>query len=174
MGRSLELAAYGLEILQIFSDEYHAVFSDDTLFTIIAFSDAWWQEPSSETVRTDRAQEPFPWTGRETSNVARRALEQQFTRQPPLPDLLAETVLKGYLRPLFSRSRPKNVTASGRKAAFADEDDAPGDLRDESRQAKPWKYADHRAIAVFQWTIETSQARKAHASHRTSQEGHTR
>lgn len=157
--RSLELAPCGLEVLRIFSDEFHTDFSDDALLTAITFSDAWWLEPSSEVVTIERAQEPFPWTTRETSSVARRALELQLTKRLPLEDLLVETVLKGYLRPLFSSSGPKTVTASGRKAEFTNEDDAHADLRDESKEAKPWKYADHRATAVFQWTVETAQAR---------------
>lgn len=159
MKRSLELAPYGLEVLRIFSDEFHAVFSDDTLFTVVAFSDTWWLEYSSDNVLTDKAQESFPWTAIETRKVAARALEPQFTKRLPLEDLLVETVLKGYLRPLFSGSGQKSVTASGRKAEFTDEDDAHQDLRDESKEVKPWKYMDHRAIAVFQWTVEMAQVR---------------
>lgn len=69
---------------------------------------------------------------------------------------LNESILKSYLRPLFSKSRPKTVTASGRKAAFPEEDDPHRGLMDETKDVKPWKFADHRAVTVFQWVVSTA------------------
>lgn len=74
--------------------------------------------------------------------------------------VLSEDTLKAYLRPLFSKSRPKTVTASGRKAEFPEEDDPHRGLTDETREVKPWKYADHRAITVFHWVVLTATVSK--------------
>lgn len=162
--RGVELAPYGLEVLQLFVDEFGSVLSDETLFTLISFSDSWWLESSSSSSETELSEKPqksFPWSNRETSRVARRVLELQLNTRSSSDELLVEAILKGYLRPLFSKSGPKTVTASGRKAEYADDEEDPHrGLRDESKEIKPWKYADHRALAVFQWAVETAQVRQ--------------
>lgn len=161
--RSVELAPYGLEVLQICVDDFGAVLHNEALLTLISFSDPWWLESSSlasETELPEKPQEPLPWSTKETSDVAIRVLELQLNVRPSLDELLVEAILKGYLRPLFSKSTPKTVTASGRKAEYADDEEDPHrGLRDESKDIKPWKYADHRALAIFQWTVETAQVR---------------
>lgn len=112
----------------------------DTILTIISFT-----APAV----TD------PWTTQETREIARDLLSQQLLRKFNQSDLI-ETVLKEYLRPAFSKSRPKTVTASGRKAEYPEEDDPHRGLADDSGEVKPWKYEDHRAIAVFHWVVLTS------------------
>ncbi|KAH6635214.1 hypothetical protein B0J18DRAFT_472244 [Chaetomium sp. MPI-SDFR-AT-0129] len=75
---------------------------------------------------------------------------------------ITETVLQSYLRPLFSRSRPATVTASGRKAAYPDQDDSGAggprrggaSLLEETAQTKPWKYTDLRAVPVLGWAVK--------------------
>jgi hypothetical protein len=73
---------------------------------------------------------------------------------------LVDTILRGYLQKLFSKSRPAAVTASGRKAEFPDDDlDRKQGLPDDSRQTKPWKYEDLRSIPVLAWAIAQADVR---------------
>ncbi|KAI0401788.1 hypothetical protein F4802DRAFT_395711 [Xylaria palmicola] len=74
---------------------------------------------------------------------------------------VADDVLTGFLRPLFAKSRPTTVTASGRPAAFPDPRPryAQGDGfggEDDVAATKPWKYARRYAITVFQWAVENA------------------
>ncbi|KAI3401371.1 hypothetical protein diail_11455 [Diaporthe ilicicola] len=133
--RSREIAPCGLAILQILNNEHSAKFSLDTLLTIISFTNP---------VLTD------PWSTQEACDLAQHILSQQLLHHSNQPALL-ETILKEYLRPLFSKSRPKAVTGSGRKAEFPEEDDPHRGLADDTKEVKPWKFVDHRAITVFHW-----------------------
>lgn len=74
---------------------------------------------------------------------------------------ITEDVLPGFLRPLFAKSRPATVTASGRAAAFPEP--APrygqGDdfgHGDDITATKPWKYARRYAVTVFEWAVKNS------------------
>lgn len=136
--RSRGVATYGLEILQILSRGFSAKFSEQTLLTTVAFTN-----PAES------------WSTPETNTLSRALIEQQLSHLDR-EEFLVETILKGYLRPLFSKSRPKAVTASGRKAEFPDEVDPHRGLTEETKEVKPWKYADLRAITVFGWTVETA------------------
>ncbi|OAA68345.1 hypothetical protein SPI_00540 [Niveomyces insectorum RCEF 264] len=71
---------------------------------------------------------------------------------------IADFVLGRYLRPLFARSRPATVTASGRRAAYAGNNSSnQRDVADrETRATKPWKYDDLRAVSVFAWAVKES------------------
>lgn len=121
--------------------EYYARFGEDTVFTVISF-----------TSLTD------PWTTQETHDLAEALVAEQLVthHHQDGSSVLHEDILKGYLRPLFSKSRPKAVTESGRKAAFPEDDDSHRGLTDETKEVKPWKYADHRAITIFQWVASTA------------------
>ncbi|KAL8399587.1 hypothetical protein RB594_000110 [Gaeumannomyces avenae] len=94
----------------------------------------------------------LPWTtpeaARQAADVARAAAERRGKTA-----LIADDVLRDYLRPLFSKSRPAAVTASGRRAEFAEEPGAHGSLALETRAAKPWKHTDLRAVPVFAWAL---------------------
>ncbi|KAF3767499.1 hypothetical protein M406DRAFT_252813, partial [Cryphonectria parasitica EP155] len=94
------------------------------------------------------------WTDQETSRLSQEVVQLQLSSHVQKDDFIVETILKGYLRPMFSRSRPRTVTASGRKAEFPDENDPHRGLTDETKEVKPWKYADHRSIAVFEWAVQ--------------------
>lgn len=135
--RSREIAPYGLSILQTLSNDYSTKFSADTLLTVISFTNPAVTEP---------------WTTEEACHLARDLLSQQLLHHFNQADLI-ETILKEYLRPAFSKSRPKAVTASGRKAEFLEEDDPYRGLADDTKEVKPWKHEDHRAIAVFHWVV---------------------
>ncbi|ROW07998.1 hypothetical protein VPNG_06114 [Cytospora leucostoma] len=135
---SRAIAPLGLEVLQVLSEEFSAKFSEDTICTVLSFTDL-----------TD------PWTTQEAFDLANAVIAEQVLRYRDRA-VLNEDILKGYLRPLFSKARPKTVTASGRKAAFPEEDDPHRGLTDETKDVKPWKYADHRAITVFEWVVSTA------------------
>lgn len=150
--RSRELAFYGLEILEVCHEDYSAMFSNDTILTLISFTDAWSEERLKNTTYYHSAPQPFPWASPEVSELATQVLEKQLSQYFTIETLIVRTILQDYLRPLFSKSRPSAITASGRKAEFRDEEDTHRALRDEI-EAKPWKYADHRAIAVFRWAV---------------------
>lgn len=87
--------------------------------------------------------------------TATRLLEQQFSVPGSTKDhFIAEVVLRGYLRSLFSRSKPASITASGRKEEYADGLTARGDnIPDDSALTKPWKYTDLRSIPAAAWAV---------------------
>lgn len=155
--RSRDVAICGLEILDICHDKYDAVFSDDTIFTLISFTDPC----STRLMQNEPYYHHTPprhlWATPAATKLATRVLEKQIPKYFATDTLIVGTILQGYLRPLFSKSRPSAVTASGRKAEFRDEEDTHHALRDEV-ETKPWKYADHRAIAVFQWAVHEANA----------------
>lgn len=111
---------------------------DEVLFAFLVYSD-----------------ENKTWASPKTKETARQLLEQQFS----LPgghtkeQFLTETLLQSYLRPLFSKCKPSSVTASGRKAEYADSDDRGESLPDDSARTKPWKYTDLRALPALAWAI---------------------
>ncbi|CAN8102566.1 unnamed protein product [Discula destructiva] len=158
--RVREVAVYGLEILRICSEDNAARLSQDTILTLISFIDHAAAEgyPKPSTARKSSIagqpcalQEFHPWVSAESSELAERVLATQ--RFASAPDTLAMTILQDYLCPLFSKSRPAAVTASGRKAEFQSEQDVSRGLRDETGEVKPWKYLDHRAIEAFRWAV---------------------
>jgi hypothetical protein len=119
--------------------------SDDVLLTIISFTD------SSD-----------PWTSNDiVASKASRLLTDCLDSGPSIvpEDLITETILRSYLRPLFSRSRPETVTASGRVAAFSTENSRPRSLPQEDRTNKPWKYGDLRALPVLSWAVKNAPAK---------------
>ncbi|KAL2140987.1 hypothetical protein VTI28DRAFT_2992 [Corynascus sepedonium] len=113
---------------------------DEVLFTLLACAD-----------------ETQTWPRPETKTTAERLLEQQLKNVPDAPTkekFLTETVLQTYLRPLFSKSKPASVTASGRRAEYADGAANRGEsMPDESALIKPWKYTDLRAVSAVGWAV---------------------
>ncbi|KAI1108327.1 hypothetical protein F5Y14DRAFT_445539 [Nemania sp. NC0429] len=147
------------------------VFPARTLLSVVAFTD-----------RHD------PWTSDSCAQLARSLLSHAFGGTTPLPHLprdaeagrekspiekrtaasasdqaafITEDVLTGFLRPLFAKSRPTTVTASGRPAAFPEppprysQGDGFGGGGDVTA-AKPWKYARRYAVTVFAWAVENA------------------
>lgn len=146
------MAVYGLEILNICNDDYSAMFSDETILTLISFMDIGSQERLQNAPHYHLAPQSYPWATLEARDLASQVLAKQLSQYFTTETLVVKTILQDYLRPLFSKARPSAITASGRKAEFRDEEDTHRGLRDEI-EAKPWKYADHRAIAVFRWVV---------------------
>ncbi|KAK7996798.1 hypothetical protein PG989_004838 [Apiospora arundinis] len=110
-----------------------------------------------------------PWTSDASAEIARNLLQSQFSPLEPPPrgekkkaaassskaDFITDTLLTQHLRPLFSKSRPATVTASGRKAAFVE---APDAAMLEDRAAKAWKYTHVYAVTVFDWAVRAAAA----------------
>jgi hypothetical protein len=111
---------------------------DEVLLTLVAFAD-----------------QTRDWTTPEAKAAATRLLEQQFRDAMPTKEhFITEVVLQSYLRPLFSRAKPASITASGRKAEYADSSAARGEnIPDDSALTKPWKYTDLRAIPAVAWAV---------------------
>jgi hypothetical protein len=96
------------------------------------------------------------WCSPANKARAQRLLEQQFSvpGSPTKEEFLTEKVLQHYLRPLFSKSKPSSITASGRKAEYTDSAATQGEsMPDESALTKPWKYTDLRAVPAFAWAL---------------------
>jgi hypothetical protein len=94
-------------------------------------------------------------------------LEQQFgvPGSPTKEQFLTDTVLQKYLRPLFSKSKPSSITASGRKAEYTDSSAIRGEnIPEESALTKPWKYTDQRAIPAFAWAVHEADVSSSHPS----------
>jgi hypothetical protein len=135
----------GLAVLEALAKHANAngvpLGDDDVLLTLLAFTD-----------------ESQPWTGPDTATRARALLVHQFDNDHnslTKEQFIGETVLRQYLRPLFSKSKPPSVTASGRKAEYPDSDArvGQGSIPDDSPRTKPWKYADLRAIPAAAWAV---------------------
>ncbi|TLS27977.1 hypothetical protein PpBr36_01723 [Pyricularia pennisetigena] len=97
-----------------------------------------------------------PWTTPVASQLAQEIIEAIISATDVDRDaVIVDWVLKDYLRPLFTRSKPATVTDSGRKAHFAPEPESTGGVLDrETRAAKPWKHVDLRAVPAFAWALK--------------------
>lgn len=96
------------------------------------------------------------WCSPNGKEVANRLLEEQlnFPGGPTKEEFLIETVLQKYLRPLFSRSKPSSITASGRKAEYTEGAASRAEsIPEESALTKPWKYTDLRAVPAVAWAV---------------------
>lgn len=171
--RSREIAVYGLKILRALTLDYSSsssssdaaaaapipiLLSDAALLTVISFTDLSdpWTTPDAHELATSLLERQL--SGRRSGSNSNSSSSSSSNDDLPQQEFLVEYILKTYLRPLFSKSRPKTVTASGRKAEFPDEHDPHRGLSDETRDVKPWKYVDHRVITVFSWTVQNSDA----------------
>ncbi|KEY66581.1 hypothetical protein S7711_01875 [Stachybotrys chartarum IBT 7711] len=95
-----------------------------------------------------------PWTTPVASHLAQSLLGTHLT-QEMLSDFVTDTVLQGYLRPLFAKASSSKVTASGRPAQFPDN----AASRNQMSEAAPWKKAErggYQAVASFHWAVKTS------------------
>lgn len=142
------VSSLGVQVFEaLVNQSTQARLDDDVLLTLVALADG-------------RAQD---WADPETAALAGRILESEFvaTNGPAKEDFITETVLQRYLRPLFSRSKPSSITASGRKAEYTDSS-APSrgqSMPDDSAQTKPWKYIDLRAVPAVAWAVNEADVR---------------
>lgn len=99
------------------------------------------------------------WTTTASAELSRKLLEDHFgsqvEQQQKRAKFITEDVLSDLLRPLFSKSRPATVTASGRKAEYV-EPSRYDNASAEAEARKPWKYGRRYAITVFEWALLNS------------------
>ncbi|GAB1319043.1 hypothetical protein MFIFM68171_09253 [Madurella fahalii] len=133
-----EGSTLGLQIFDaVMNQAGQPALDDDILLTLLAF--------------TDETQE---WSTADTAKTASALISQYFdTGSATKEHFITERALQHYLRPLFSKSKPSSVTASGRKAEYADTNARGHGIPDDSAQTKPWKYTDLRAIPVVAWAV---------------------
>ncbi|KAF7523879.1 hypothetical protein G7054_g11619 [Neopestalotiopsis clavispora] len=103
-----------------------------------------------------------PWTTPAAQASAQTILDAALGNKPGAKEtLITSTILTTFLRPLFSRSRPATVTASGRKAEFIEPTRYAGSAGpDDPTEAelKPWKHAHAYAVTVLAWAVDRADA----------------
>lgn len=98
-----------------------------------------------------------PWTSPASAAIAKSILDGQLTEPDAKANFIASNVLSQFLRPLFSKSRPATVTASGRKAEFVENVRFGGAFNGPSEpELKPWKHGQQYAISIFEWAVTNS------------------
>ncbi|KAK3306936.1 uncharacterized protein B0T15DRAFT_484174 [Chaetomium strumarium] len=117
---------------------YSVPLGDEVLLTLLFYAD-----------------EKHQWVSPDARTRADSLLEQHFNAAGPTKEqFITETVLQRYLRPLFSRSKPASITASGRKTEYTDSAATRAEsIPDDTALTKPWKYTDHRAIPALAWAV---------------------
>lgn len=94
------------------------------------------------------------------SRRASTLLAQLLGNDDAKDTFIIEGILQGYLRPLFSKSKPASVTESGRKVEFTDPAAGRGEgIPDDSAVTKPWKYLDFRAVPLVAWAVDEANVR---------------
>jgi Tti2 family len=97
-----------------------------------------------------------PWASEATQKLALELLSKHQA-QLVANSFIIDYVLLGFVRPLFSDSKPPTVTSQGRKALNS----APKNHRisSEDPSNKPWKFRDVYATTVFKWTVANADVR---------------
>lgn len=112
--------------------------NESLLLLVVAFTDSrdsWTTEISNE----------IAWhIVRESEDVAQRA------------EFLVDFILKDFIRPLFIKSKPDTITATGRKAMPSSAPPKRFEAATLDRSNKPWKYDTVYAVTVIRWVVETS------------------
>ena len=95
-----------------------------------------------------------PWTSQEASEVSNRLLDQYLKAIEPEPKKLnglLSRLLKENIKPLFVKSKSKEITEQGRKAVSP----LPGPFVPSDLEAtnKPWKFHDVYVVTVFRWVL---------------------
>ncbi|KAK8052530.1 hypothetical protein PG993_003915 [Apiospora rasikravindrae] len=135
----------GLNILHTLTIRHPFTLSPSALLSVVAYTN-----PQD------------PWTSDASADLAHSLLQSHFSQEetPARTEkklsrggFITDTLLTQHLRPLFSKSRPATVTASGRKAAFVE--DRPSTVL-EDKAAKAWKYSHVYAVTVFEWAVTTA------------------
>ncbi len=133
-------SSMGIEALEALIKQAEPVrLEDEVLFALLVYTD-----------------ETTTWGSPQTKASAAELLEQQLNIPGSLAkeQFITESILQNYLRPLFSKSKPSSITASGRKAEYQDTAASRGEgIPDDSALTKPWKYTDLRAIPAMGWAV---------------------
>ncbi len=133
-------SSMGVEALEALMKQVGPVrLEDEVLFALLVYTD-----------------KTTTWGSPQTKASAAKLLEQQLNTPGSLgkDQFIAESILQNYLRPLFSKSKPSSITASGRKAEYHDTAATRGEgIPDDSALTKPWKFTDLRAIPAMKWAV---------------------
>ncbi|KAI1322309.1 hypothetical protein F5Y16DRAFT_43428 [Xylariaceae sp. FL0255] len=166
------LGLKSLDLLTKVPSTETSLFPNKTLLSIIAYTnpaDKWTTPTSAELARSLLAQHfHLSFSSPEASDPPPGGLDIQKKKTQTHPTqkshFITEDILTSFLRPLFAKSRPTAVTASGRPAAFPEP--APrysqgggfGGIgaSDDVTSAKPWKYSRQYAVTVFEWAVENA------------------
>ncbi|KAK8060605.1 hypothetical protein PG996_010535, partial [Apiospora saccharicola] len=146
----------GLNILRTLSNRNPFTLTSSALLSMVAYTN-----PQD------------PWTSDASADIARSLLQSQFSQEAtgkPVSkaEFITDTLLTLHLRPLFSKSRPATINASGRKAAFVEEMTS---TMLEDRANKLWKYAHVYAVTVFEWAVTNAAVTTTTASKQTTTTG---
>ena len=94
------------------------------------------------------------WTSKEAFNEAKLLLDQYFKVMKDRPkdfSSLTSRILEEKIKPLFAKSRSKEITEQGRKAISS----LPGPFVPSDLEAmkKPWKFRDVYVVTVFRLVL---------------------
>ncbi|RFU26613.1 hypothetical protein B7463_g9729, partial [Scytalidium lignicola] len=98
-----------------------------------------------------------PWTTKVSNEIALQII-YEFKDTVLSSEFIVEFILKGFIRPLFIKSKPSTITASGRKAIPSSAPPKRFEAAHLDRPNKPWKYESPYSVTVFRWAIEYSSA----------------
>lgn len=93
-----------------------------------------------------------PWTSNPAHIIATKILHDHAKRVQT-EEFIIEFILKGFVRPLFTNSRPTTVTAGGRKAINPDNVRSQIDL---DPSVRPWKFQQISAVTILGWVVSQS------------------
>ncbi|KAI1299152.1 hypothetical protein F5Y03DRAFT_397773 [Xylaria venustula] len=177
LSRNGQIGLHILGLLLTFRPGGDFVLPTSTLLSIISFANAvdpWTSVPSAElaqsllsdyfkSIASPKAAPPAPLSFQHSIRNARPSRQTPSEKLPRTERarFIIEDVLTGFLRPIFAKSRPTAVTASGRAAAFPEppsrytQGDGFGGA-DDIITAKPWKYTQRYAVTVFEWSVENA------------------
>jgi hypothetical protein len=96
------------------------------------------------------------WTNSSCTSIAASIL-QEHAHEIHSPEFVIEFLLQAVIRPLFSKSRPATITATGRKAMASSAPPRNYNKPDSfDPTLKPWKYTSPFSITVVEWVVENS------------------
>lgn len=94
------------------------------------------------------------WSDEDLAESAQELLDSYFeSSSSQLQQFILDDISQAFIRPLFSKSRPATVTASGRKAEFV-QPSRYGNFDVDAEANKPWKYHQRHAVTVFSWAVD--------------------
>lgn len=103
------------------------------------------------------------WTTISSQSIATSIL-QEHLHEVEYPEFIIDFVLQSIIRPLFSKSKPAAITATGRKAMPSSAPPHNYTVSESLNPArKPWKYTSPFSIAVLEWAVTNSSV-NSHAS----------
>ena len=96
------------------------------------------------------------WTSPSCTTIAASIL-LEYAHEIRTPEFIIEFLLQNIIRPLFSKSKPPTITATGRKAMLSSAQPRNYNMSDSLDPAlKPWKYLSPFSITLLEWTVENA------------------